>query len=80
MNDELDINVGLFASQHSQLLTTFYGRTVSFSSVEELSLGANMKYSEFINAKWNWDKVVNLTKENKIFNKIFRENITLLPL
>lgn len=39
-----------------------------------------MDYAKFINSKWNWKKVVDLSEENKIFNKIFRENITLSPL
>jgi hypothetical protein len=39
-----------------------------------------MEYSEFINNKWNWNTVIDLNEENKIFNKIFRENITLRPL
>lgn len=39
-----------------------------------------MDYAQFISSKWNWHKVVDLTQDNKIFNKIFRENITMAPL
>lgn len=80
LHDEKEISVGLFAGKHSPILTTFYGRTVSFESITEQSLGANMDYAQFINSKWNWHKVIDLTQDNKIFNKIFRENITLAPL
>ena len=30
--------------------------------------------------KWNWQTVVDLSGENEIFNKEFKENITLRPL
>ena len=30
--------------------------------------------------KWNWDDVVDLKKQNSIFDKVFSENITLRPL
>jgi hypothetical protein len=80
MHDEVEMTVGLYADHHSPLLTTFYGRSVSFTSISEQSLGANMDYCQFIDSKWNWHRVIDLTKENKIFNKIFRENITLDPL
>ena len=72
--------MGLFAGNNSPLLTTFYGRTVSFESITEQALGGNMDYAQFISSKWNWHKVVDLTQDNRIFNKIFRENITLAPL
>lgn len=72
--------VGLFADRHSPLLTTFYGRTASFASLTEQALGGNMEYGQFINSKWNWQKVMDLSEENKIFSKVFRENITLAPL
>jgi hypothetical protein len=72
MDDFEEITVGLFAGKHSPLLTTFYGRTVSFESITEQSLGGNMNYSQFVNNKWNWKEVVDLKEENKIFNKIFR--------
>ena len=39
-----------------------------------------MPYSKFVNDKWNWNSVINLTEENSIFNKVFSENITLRPL
>ena len=39
-----------------------------------------MNYSQFVNNKWNWKSVVDLKEENKIFNKVFRENMTLAPL
>lgn len=74
------MTVGLFADKHSPLLTTFYGRTVTFKEIEEMALGGNMKYSEFLGEKWNWRRIVNLEKENAVFNKKFRENITLSPL
>lgn len=80
MHDEQEIKVGLFANKTSPLLTTFYGRTATFASITEQSLGGNMEYSQFVNAKWNWKNVIDLTEENHIFNKIFRENITMAPL
>ena len=43
-------------------------------------MGANMNYGQFLNNKWNWKSVVDLGKENHIFNKVMRENITLSPL
>lgn len=61
-------------------MTTFYGRTATFASITEQALGGNMEYSQFVNAKWNWKNVIDLTEENHIFNKIFRENITMAPL
>lgn len=61
MDDSQTLTVGLFATNHSPLLTTFYERTVNFSSVVEQSLGGNMDYSEFINNKWNWHKVIDLS-------------------
>lgn len=39
-----------------------------------------MPYSKFVNDKWNWNTVINLTEQNSIFNKVFSENITLRPL
>jgi hypothetical protein len=80
LHDEQEVKVGLFANKTSPLLTAFYGRVASFSSISEQSLGGNMEYSQFLNAKWNWKNVIDLTEENRIFNKIFRENITLAPL
>lgn len=80
MHDEESIKVGVFANKTSPLLTTYYGRTVTFNSITEQALGGNMDYSQFINSKWNWKSVTDLTEENRIFNKIFRENITLAPL
>jgi hypothetical protein len=72
--------VGVFANKTSPILNTFYGRTTTFTSITEQSLGGNMDYSQFLNSKWNWQSVTDLTEENHIFNKIFRENITLAPL
>lgn len=43
-------------------------------------MGGNIRYEEFIKKKWNWNKVVNLDKENEIFNKKFGETIVLRPL
>lgn len=40
-----------------------------------MALGGNMKYEEFLANKWNWNQVVDLTKENKIFNRKFSEKI-----
>lgn len=80
MDDIEEITVGLFADKHSPLLTSFYARTVSFQSITEQALGGNMNYSQFVNNKWNWKQVVDLKEENKIFNKVFRENMTLAPL
>jgi hypothetical protein len=48
--------------------------------VSELSLGGNMAYGDFLNRKWNWNGVIDLSAENDIFNKAFKENITLRPL
>lgn len=39
-----------------------------------------MKYEEFLSKKWNWNSVVNLDKENSIFNKEFGQIIDLRPL
>jgi hypothetical protein len=80
MHDQQEIKVGLFANKTSPMLTTFYARTVTFSSVSEQSLGGNMDYAQFVSSKWNWKSVVDLGEENRIFNKVFRENITLAPL
>jgi hypothetical protein len=80
MHDEQEIKVGLFANKTSPLLTTFYARTATFASITEQSLGGNMEYSQFVNAKWNWKNVIDLNEENHIFKKIFRENITMAPL
>ena len=80
MHDEEDVTVGLYAERRSPLLTTYYGRTVGFNKIEETSMGANMNYGQFLNNKWNWKSVVDLGKENHIFNKVMRENITLSPL
>ena len=62
LHDEQNKTITLFASDVSPLLTTFYENTIKFSSVEETSLGGNMKYEEFLAKKWNWDSVVNLKK------------------
>ena len=80
MHDEENKTITLFATDVSPLLTTFYGNIIRFSSVEEMSLGGNMKYEEFIARKWNWESVVNLKQENNIFRKVFGEKITLRPL
>jgi hypothetical protein len=80
LDDAEDLTVGLFAGKHSPLLTSFYGRTASFESITEQALGGNMNYSQFVNNKWNWKEVVDLKEENRIFNKVFRENMTLAPL
>ena len=80
MHDEENKTITLFATDVSPLLTTFYGNIVRFKSVEEMSLGGNMKYEEFIARKWNWESVVNLKQENNIFRKVFGEKITLRPL
>lgn len=61
MHDEKEITVGVFAGRHSPLLTTFYGRSLSIGSITEQSLGGNMDYAQFINSKWNWHNVVDLT-------------------
>jgi Cft2 family RNA processing exonuclease len=42
MDDKAELTVGLYANDSSPLLTTFYGRTVSFSKITENSLGGNM--------------------------------------
>jgi hypothetical protein len=42
MHDEQEIKVGLYANKTSPLLTTFYGRAVTFGSITEQSLGGNM--------------------------------------
>ena len=39
-----------------------------------------MPYNKFVQDKWNWHKVIDLSGENQIFNKEFKENITLRPL
>ena len=64
LHDEANQSVVLFSDNISPLLTTFYGNMVKFTSIEEMSLGGNMKYEEFIKNKWNWDHVVKLRKEN----------------
>jgi hypothetical protein len=80
MDDEVEKKVSLFANNVATLLTSFYGQTVRFDSMSEQSLGGNMKYEQFLARKWNWNKVVNLQNENKIFDKTLSENITLRPL
>lgn len=80
LHDKDNMTIGLFADNSSPLLKTFYGRTLTFSKISERSLGGNMEYSDFINSKWNWNNVIDLSEDNRIFNKIFRENITLRPL
>ena len=45
-----------------------------------MALGGNIKYKEFIDTKWNWNSVVNLTDENQIFNKVLSGTISLRPL
>lgn len=64
LNDSDSVSVGLFAGKVSPLLTTYYSRTVTFDEITEASLGGNMPYSKFLNDKWNWNNVVNLTFEN----------------
>ncbi len=44
LDDDKNNTVNLFASNVSPLLTTFYGNVVKFSSIQEMSLGGNMKY------------------------------------
>lgn len=80
MNDSADLTIGLFAGKMSPILTTYYARTVTFDSITEMSLGGNMPYHKFVQDKWNWHKVIDLSGENQIFNKEFKENITLRPL
>jgi hypothetical protein len=80
LNDQLTRTVGLFSGKISPILTTYYGNQIKFKSLEESSLGGNMNYQKFLNNKWNWKEVVDLSAENSIFDKIFRENITLRPL
>lgn len=43
-NDENSTRVGLFAGKVSPYLTTFFGNVMEFDSIEEMSLGGNMKY------------------------------------
>jgi hypothetical protein len=80
LNDKEAKEVKLFAGDISPLLTAFYGSLAKITKVEERSLGNNMNYQEFIESKWNWETVVDLKKENNIFNKEFAETITLRPL
>jgi hypothetical protein len=72
LHDKENMTIGLFADNSSPLLKTFYGRTLTFSKISERSLGGNMEYSDFINSKWNWNNVIDLSEDNRIFNKIFR--------
>lgn len=72
LHDEKETTVGLYADKTSPFLTTYYAKTITFSSVEELSLGGNMNYGEMLNRKWNWQKVIDLSMENEIFSKTFR--------
>ena len=61
LNDSADLTIGLFAGKTSPILTTYYARTVTFDSIEETSLGGNMPYSKFINDKYNWHQVIDLS-------------------
>ncbi len=69
LNDSAEMTIGLYADKVSPILTTYYARTVMFEEIKEASLGANMDYSKFLNDKWNWKNVVDLSRENDIFNK-----------
>lgn len=80
LHDEANQTVNLFSDKISPLLTTFYGNMIKFETIEEMSLGGNMKYEEFLKKKWNWDKEVKLREQNEIFNKEFGEKINLRPL
>ena len=80
MDDKEEIKVGLYAGKVSPVLTTYYARTVQFDAIEEAALGGNMGYGKFVSDKWNWNQVINLEEENSIFDKHFKENITLRPL
>lgn len=43
-----------------------------------MSLGANMDYETFLRRKWKTK--FDLSEENKIFEKVFKETIELRPL
>ena len=42
--DDVPVEVGLFVDSLSPYLSTYYGNGVYFQSLEELSLGGNIKY------------------------------------
>ena len=44
LHDESNETVNLFADNICPLLTTFYGNMIKFKSIEEMSLGGNLKY------------------------------------
>ena len=53
--------MGLYAGSISPYLTAYYGQTAKFDRIEEMSLGGNLKYEEFLKNKWNWKEVVDLS-------------------
>lgn len=72
MREDANTSVELFsADKVCTFLTAYYGNQVKFSEAYETSLGGNMKYEQFVAGKWNWHQVVNLTRENQIFDKEF---------
>lgn len=86
LHDENTEKVTLFGngvadkSVVSVFLTSYFGRELVGDNIQEMSLAGNMKYSAFIDNKWNLNNFINLTKEYEIFTKTFAENITLRPL
>lgn len=44
LDDDKNRTINLFANNISPLLTTFYGNTIKFDTIQEMSLGGNMKY------------------------------------
>lgn len=62
------------------VLTSFYGSVLAFEKIYETTLQGNQPYEQFVQKKWNWHQVIDLSKENGILDKNFAENITLRPL
>lgn len=70
MRDEENVTIELFSSDGiCTFLTAYYGNSIKFESIHETNIAGNVEYKEFVDKKWNWESVVNLTKENEIFNK-----------
>lgn len=62
LNDKGNISLTLFAGKTSTFLTSFYGRELVFDSIYETNLLGTMGYQDFLDSKWNWNKVMNTEK------------------
>lgn len=60
LDDTKSKKISLFANDTSPFLTTYYGNLIKFQNIEETSMGANMKYEQFLKEKWNWKSVIDL--------------------